>query len=60
MLAFVTSVRTYDDARRTRRYLERQGVPIEVRSKRDKSGYLLFTYPTFQAQVNSLRINKSA
>lgn len=60
MLVFVTSVRTFDAAKQTRRYLERKGIPIEIRPKRNQSGYLLFTYPTFQAKVNSLRISKSA
>jgi len=59
MFSFVTNVRNYQAAQRTTRFLEKHGIPVEMRLRKDGC-YTLLTYPVFDAAVRSLRKQMSA
>lgn len=59
MYTFVTTAKTYESARRTKGFLERNGIPAEMRRRQDGC-FTLLTYPAFQSAVRGLRSKLSA
>ncbi|MCL6443698.1 MAG: hypothetical protein K6T83_09635 [Alicyclobacillus sp.] len=54
-LAFVASTREFANARKMQTFLEKEGVPIVIRARRDHGGHWLFTFSGFQEKVRGIR-----